>query len=49
MTNELKNFEAAQMAVNAAEQAGASARKLAKLWAVYFAAEDALKNVQGGW
>lgn len=45
MNSELKNFEAAQQAVNAAELAGRSASTMNKLWRAYFAAEDALKAV----
>lgn len=45
MNSELKNFEAAQQAVNQGEAQGLSARTMNKRWAAYFAAETALKAV----
>lgn len=43
-----QKFEAARVAVMAAEAAGRSERTVNKLWRAYFKAEDELK-ANGGW
>lgn len=47
MSPELKAFEAARAAVNAAEADNLSASTLNRRWAAYFKAEDALKAAVG--
>jgi hypothetical protein len=49
MDNANTVFEAARLAIYDGEARGLSKRTMAKRWAAYFRAEDALKANGGGW